>query len=320
VRVLTAAVVLLLANACSLLVSLDDLGDGGAAPGTLGGPCYANSTCNASLVCALEDGTGVCALADAGLDAIGPDAQTPPADAASEFFAVVGCTPQPDLVAYYTLDETSGTVAHDCVSKTNDGTMVFPGGPADASFAWVDARANSGLRFTAPSGSCVASLSFPTFAPTIGGSQPFTVAMWLLVATAPKIGEIDYIVGKSNNPYQAGWRVSLSPQLTLTLAVPAGDGGVATATSSAIVSTGMYHHVAVTYDPSQTSATIFVDGKGETTSQMPASFALDETDGDTQRLACSSDDQHQSTVTYDEVRFYDRALSAVEVDAVMNAN
>jgi len=44
----------------------------GNAPGTLGGPCFANNTCNTGLVCALENGSGVCEQPDG----TSPDAPT----------------------------------------------------------------------------------------------------------------------------------------------------------------------------------------------------------------------------------------------------
>ena len=36
----------------------------GKSPGTLGGPCFANNTCNTGLSCVLENGAGVCEGAD----------------------------------------------------------------------------------------------------------------------------------------------------------------------------------------------------------------------------------------------------------------
>jgi hypothetical protein len=38
----------------------------GVMPGTDGGPCLSNNTCNAGLTCALQGGTGICVPADAG--------------------------------------------------------------------------------------------------------------------------------------------------------------------------------------------------------------------------------------------------------------
>jgi hypothetical protein len=59
--------------------------DGGLPPGSEGGPCLSNGTCNQGLVCVLENGNGVCRTPDAGADGApndaGPDA---PGDAASD--------------------------------------------------------------------------------------------------------------------------------------------------------------------------------------------------------------------------------------------
>lgn len=87
---------LLLLGGCSLVTSLTDLGGpdasmsaDGPAPGTLGGPCYMNNTCNAGLVCELLSGTGVCAAADGAAQVDGA------ADAGSDGFVMDVIVPPP---------------------------------------------------------------------------------------------------------------------------------------------------------------------------------------------------------------------------------
>jgi hypothetical protein len=57
-----------------------------AAPGSLGGPCFTNNTCDAGLACVIDQGSAVCAMADGSGDENTPDAAPDAAqgDAAAE--------------------------------------------------------------------------------------------------------------------------------------------------------------------------------------------------------------------------------------------
>jgi len=76
----------------------------GKSPGTLGGPCFANNTCNSGLTCALENGSGVCEASDATLDApvldTGNDVTTPgdAGDAGVDADAACNVTEAPNLL------------------------------------------------------------------------------------------------------------------------------------------------------------------------------------------------------------------------------
>ncbi len=68
-------------------------------PGALGGPCFANDTCNAGLSCTLENGSGVCEQPDATISDGPVDqavAETGPTDAGSD--ASDACTQMPTPV------------------------------------------------------------------------------------------------------------------------------------------------------------------------------------------------------------------------------
>ena len=272
------------------------------------------------------DLTGGDAGSDASLSDVAAEAQADaPNDAPSDvtandaktdagFTAGIGCdAATPDLLAYYTVDEGSGTVVHDCISSPkNDGTILNA-----AHTAWVTGQHGKALELDAFDGGCAnADFATPTF--TFGGTNaaPFTVALWIYVIALPPVGEIGYIAGWSSNITAAGWRFSIGTGGGLIFAVPNGSGGAVNIVGAQI-GTGGWHHLAAVYGGA--SSAVYVDGSA-TTGTLPASWAPDTTTNDHMRLGCSSDNQHPLDARLDDVRFYDRALTAAEIQIVKNAN
>jgi hypothetical protein len=237
------------------------------------------------------------------------------ADVASDggFHAMVGCANvTPDLLAYYMLDEGSGSVVHDCVSSpANDGTILNP-----AHTAWVTGQQGKALELDPFIGVCVTIDFTPTF--TFGGTNanPFTVAMWLYMIAMPVTGEQGYIAGQSSNITAAGWRFSITPAGVIQLAVPDGKGGTANVTGPP-TTIGAWHHIAAVYDGA--SSLVYLDAKPGSAATLPTTFAADGTTTDHMRVGCSSDNQHQLNARVDEIRFYNRALSGAEITIVKNA-
>ena len=85
--------VVLLASAC---VGGDDKSDA-ATQGSLGGPCFANNTCNSGLDCVLQNGKGVCEASDASVQDASGDTTTndatgdAPNDVTSDVQVDAGC-------------------------------------------------------------------------------------------------------------------------------------------------------------------------------------------------------------------------------------
>jgi hypothetical protein len=250
------------------------------------------------------------------VDAAGDTAtNTDAMDAADAgFTAGIGCgAATPDLLAYYTVDEGTGTTVNDCVSPQNVGNILNP-----THTAWVAGKHGGALEIDPFAGVCVTiDFASPTF--VFGGTnaQSFTVAMWIYVIALPATGEIGYLAGQSSNITAAGWRFSVAPGGTIQLAVPSGSGGTTNVTGQQIAP-GAWHHVAAVY--SGATSAVYLDGKpGAPQSGLPVSFAADVA-SDHMRIGCSSDDQHQLHARVDDVRFYGRALSAAEIAIVQNAN
>jgi hypothetical protein len=250
---------------------------------------------------------------DAPLTDAGADVQ---ADAKGDgaFTAGIGCAAAtPDLLAYYTMDEGTGTIVHDCIaSPTNDGTIMN-----SSHTAWVTGQHGKALELDLFDGGC-ANTEFDTPNYSFGGTNAasFTVSLWIDVVTLPPNGEIGYIAGYSSNISQGGWRLSIGMGGGIIFAVPNGSGGT-TNVVGAQIAAGAWHHIAAVYGGA--SSGVYVDGAG-TVGPLPTTWATDMTTGDRMRMGCSADNQHPLNARLDDVRFYNRALSAAEVLIVKNAN
>jgi hypothetical protein len=260
---------------------------------------------------AAGDATTFDAPSDTGVDAAvdaGSDANADASDAA--FHAGIGCdAATPDLLAYYTVDEGSGTIVHDCVSSPkNDGTIQNA-----AHTSWVTGQHGKALEID-PFDAGAVNVDFaPSFT---FGAAPFTVTMWIEILSFPQPTELGYIAGQSSNITAAGWRFSIAPGGVIQLAVPDGKGGISNVTGPPITSVGVWHHVAAVY--AGANSLVYLDAKAGSAQTLPTPFTADGSEH--MRIGTSSDDQHQLNARVDDVRFYGRALSAGEITIVKNAN
>lgn len=254
----------------------------------------------------VDDATVEASTADAARDVDGPDADA--ATGSDAFVVSYGCgTSQGDLLAYYPLDETSGAVAKDCFAAANNGAVLNP-----TNTAWTAGKHGGALQLQGTNGPCPAvDFATPTF--VFGGSPaaPFTVALWINLASLPPSGQLGYIAGQSSNPGVSGWRIAVSGNTSdVALSIPDGKGGIVFVNGDA-VDANKWHHVAVVYAGS--SATVYVDGAPGAPTSTPTSFTADDPKTDSMRLGCSSDNQHPLQAKLDDVRYYRRALTAAEI-------
>jgi hypothetical protein len=242
---------------------------------------------------------------DASSDAASSDAAPPPADADAPETAAAcpPVSPSDGLVAYYPLDETSGTAVHDCGGRALDGVVLA------ATPAWTTGHVGGGLRTSSSTG-CV-DLASGSVAGAFELAQALTLTAWIDVASFSTGGTAGYVVGKTLDPDLGGWR--------LATGTGAADGAVALPGNarlsvSAPMNAGVFTHVALVITAGK-SIDLYVDGalrdtkSGVPNPLLPASAAH-------ARIGCRSDGTEFFNGVVDEVRIYARALLASEILAL----
>lgn len=204
-----------------------------------------------------------------------------------------------DFYGYWKFDETSGTNAAD-VAGAHNGTLA-------ATATWGAGKTNNGVKLNGTTNSYV---SFPTG--LFSTLNDFSIATWVKVDTNATWARIfDFGSGTGNYMFLA----PASGGNTVRYAIiAAGGGGEQQINSAAILSTGVWHHVAVTL--SGTTGTLYIDGAvaGSTNGMTLRPSILGNT---TQNYLGKSQWPDPNLIgTIDEFRIYNRALSGTEVSAL----
>lgn len=199
--------------------------------------------------------------------------------------------PDPDLVGWWKLDETSGTTAGD--SSAFGGNVGMVQGTA----SWTNAGKRSGA-FVFDGATSIEMASHPTM--ELGSKM--TVALWVRV-------DVD-VDDARLFAYGYGFNIKLNnahPQIEM----PAGYW-----VSKQIVPLGSWHHIAFTFDAGVVNA--YYDGfalVAETSTLSPGAGLGAQT---TQvKLGSTLDDTYAMKGALDDVRLYKRVLSAQEIDALV---
>ena len=220
------------------------------------------------------------------------------------------CIPPPDsMVAWWPLDETSGTTAVDIAGVPNNGTHF--GGPVP-----VSGKVAGALSFDSVDDYVeVANQSELNF-----GTGDFSIDAWVLTNDSVAVATIaDKRSGTNANPL--GYSLYLwNGQLGLQLA---DNSGFNNYNSSAFVADGQWHHIAVTVDRNDTSGLRFyVDGNLVDTSD-PTPYNGSLTNTGVFRIASHSYDQDTNFMfegVVDELELFNRALTAGEVNSIWAAD
>ena len=212
------------------------------------------------------------------------------------------------LIGYWKFDEGSGTIAADSAGGDNDGTLISD------QLEWVEGRAGGALSLLGTEVDTDAGVEFPT---TGMSAAAGTVAMWSYLADpqAPTSGR--YFFGHTTQPQWTN-RIQLYMQ----------DADVTNPTTLLDIGLGDNHnrqndivelpleewvHVAMTWDSG--TYTVLVNGEEVATGSYSGMTDIHPTanignDG-------SSGPYEAFVGKLDEVRLYDHALSAAEIQAAM---
>jgi 1,4-alpha-glucan branching enzyme len=203
-----------------------------------------------------------------------------------------------NLLAYWTLNEGSGTIGHDSSGNGNTGTVSGSG-----SWYWTDGMIGSALYFGAPSQVAVSN-SF-----SLNPVQGITVSAWVNADDWPNNQRI-LEKGKSNNQYA----LFVNPSGQLAFAIYSVTNGMLVTSPP---SGGSWHHIAGTYDGSLIS--LYVDGQIVT--QQTASGQMPVTaDPLAIGFRPGANIFHYFNGIIDDVRIYGSALSAAGITQVYNAD
>ncbi|MCX5645018.1 MAG: LamG domain-containing protein, partial [Phycisphaerae bacterium] len=150
------------------------------------------------------------------------------------FVLLLGLTPMAsaDLIGWWTLDEGTGTVAHDSSGNNNNGTFV-------STPQWVAGQLGGGLQFNGSSSVDCGSST------TLQVTGPITVACWVNPAVLG--GERGFFGRDADYAFKASGT-------TLRFTTP---GILDHTATNATLKTGTWQHAAATFNPGQANGLIF---------------------------------------------------------------
>ncbi len=208
----------------------------------------------------------------------------------------------PGIDAYFSFDEGSGTTIYDIV-KNRSGSLT--NGPT-----WTNGKAGAGISLDG-----INDYVSTNYSPKLE-STGFTISLWVnpsVLPTSTTIGNATInmysnLVGDSSSDAR-GIRVTGSNKIDVLLG-GFSNGSNALRDGAINLTTGSWHMVTVIYDPSSKTVTVYQNGS-ETTSKSLTSSSADWSGNVTLSKRVVVSEYLQGSI--DEVRFYNRPLSASEV-------
>lgn len=266
-----------LATACGLLSGLDDLE---VVPDAVSLPDPVRPDATAAADTSRPDVAVPMPDADAGADV---DASKPPP-----------CD-EPGLLAYWRFDEPSGNMVFDCTTRVVHGVLAGAhrvqardGGALGFDGGWVGIPNRSALR--------------------VNGD--ITLVAWVRVTPAGLMGT-NYVVGKTNNVDMAGYRLGIQGGAA-SMGVARQTGGVYARGGQ--VAPLVWTHLAGVFRSGQ-RLEVYIDGAlaDAASTNVPNNI---RDDGAEPRIGARGDGNNGFDGEIDDVRVYERALSASEIAAL----
>ena len=212
------------------------------------------------------------------------------------------------LVGYWKLDESTGTVAYDFSGNGNNGTST--NGPTSVSGQVGQALSFNGTNNYVTIGN-PSNLQFDT-------NTPFSVSFWV---KAPSAATNVGFVTKTPTINGIGWYVwSFSGYNSLRFSFYNGTTAYVVSTSQ-IINDGTWHFATVTFDGSQNRSGMkaYFDGDLSGTGTNGAmSFSV--LNSNPVNIGARNNNGNFLNGIMDEVRIYNRALSAAEIKTIYTSN
>lgn len=228
--------------------------------------------------------------------------------------------PWPDvtngLVGHWKLDETSGTTAADSSGNGNDGTLQ---NGMDAANDSSSGAVGTSLAFDGIDDNiAIANESNFDFERT----DPFSISVWINRTSNADEDDIIEKVDISGYRGYGLWMDVGANEVTVSLTNNAGSNQINMETSGANITPQEWHHVLMTYDGSSSASgvTVYVDGVAATLNTYLDNLTATMLNNNPVLIGTDFDSGGccEFNGKIDDVRIYDRALSAAEIQELYN--
>ena len=219
------------------------------------------------------------------------------------------------LVGYWSMNENTGTIATDFSGNGNRG--ILTGGPT-----WVDGKRGKALSFDANDD--LVNVGTPT---SLNITGALTISAWIYPRTFGSVGSSfrGRIVDKEND-FATGYAFSLYdpntggvgvPNDTFALFINASGGNLNCFGNDNSIVLNTWQHVAVTLDSSK-NCIPYVNGAKATTTSGFIMGSFPTTGSNSFTIGNNSGNTREFDGSLDEIRIYNRALSADEIKRLYN--
>jgi len=264
-----------------------------------------------------------------------------PQGAASDIGAYevgTACTPPPpNMVAWWPLDETSGTIVTDIVGGHNGtaqpasiGAFAGPG-PVTSAF-WPQPTFQPGMVDTSLFFSGDRRIEVPSSTDLEPGTGDFTIDAWVIYAASGN-GQLLTVARKAlgnagtatiaplGYPGGIGYEMIIqdfSPGMGILSFTMQGAGQGNLGTGGPFITPNTWHHVAFTLQRTSTAATVtqYLDGASGSTLTTPWTYG---NVANPWNLLIGGDGIDAGQIAVDELEIFNRALTQSEIQAIFNA-
>ncbi len=212
------------------------------------------------------------------------------------------------LVGYWKMDESTGTIAHDFSGRGYNGTLA--GSPSS-----TVGMIGQALQFNDTTAYAV---SGGVFSDLGTSNRPYTFSVWVRVATGTTAGTIIHVSSLSNG---TGWCVPMVSLSGSKFVANSWIGGLSTITGQTTAVPGTWYNVVHVWDSG--GLKLYVNGTLENSNSQAtysASAAANYVWAGFRYATCAGDSGGNFNGYIDDLRVYNRALSATEVKSIYDAD
>ena len=233
-----------------------------------------------------------------------------------------GSGTDPDIVVWYKFDDASGTTATDSSGNNRNGTLTSLGG-GSAAFSTTNKVPPRSLNLTSSSATVGGYVTVPASMQTMGATTAVTISMWVYIRTARQWARVFDFGNSSTTGYmfltvQQNTSTPNSPRLAITKTTNTAEEQI-NMTTPALLSTGAWHHLAVTLGAGATyTGTLYIDkvavGSNTAMTLRPSDLGNTANNWLGRSQFTANDTMFDGFI--DDFRIYKRALTAAEISAL----